>query len=115
MRRDETVYLRHILDAMARIEEYVEGLDEGAFRRHKLVQDGVIRQLEIIGEAVKRLSSDLRSRCTDIPWQDMAGMRDKLIHDYLGVDLEKVWVTATEDIPFLKLRIQKLLDQGQFL
>lgn len=74
-----------------------------------LLQDGVIRQLEIIGEAVKRISSDLRSRYPDIPWQDMAGMRDKLIHDYLGVDLMTVWLTATEDLPTLAARINDIL------
>ncbi len=115
MRRDETVYLRHILDAVARVEEYLEGLDEPAFQRRNLVQDGVIRQLEIIGEAVKRLSADLRNKCPDIPWQDIAGMRDKLIHDYLGVDLDKVWITATRDIPSFKLKIQKLLDETRDL
>jgi uncharacterized protein with HEPN domain len=66
-----------------------------------LLQDGVIRQLEIIGEAAKRLSSGLRRRYPDISWQDMAGMRDKLIHDYFGVDLMTVWLTATEDLPTL--------------
>lgn len=109
MKRDETVYLRHILDSIDRIEEYLTGIDEAAYYQHHLVQDGVIRQLEIIGEAVKNLSDEMRARYPQIPWQDIAGTRDKLIHGYFGVDLEKVWLMAKEDIPVLKLEIQNIL------
>jgi uncharacterized protein with HEPN domain len=84
MKRDETVYLRHIMDAIARIEEYLRGVDEHAFKQRYLIQDGVIRQLEIIGEAVKTLAPDFRNKYAHIPWQDIAGTRDKLIHGYLG-------------------------------
>jgi len=81
MKSDESIYLQHILDAIAKIEEYLQGLDEEIFYQQTLVQDGVIRQLEIIGEAVKRLSDQLRDKYAHIPWQDIAGMRDKLIHE----------------------------------
>ena len=69
----------------------------------------MIRQLEIIGEAVKRLSSDFRDKHSRIPWKDIAGMRDELIHDYFGVDIEAVWVTVEQDIPELQADVRNLL------
>jgi len=88
---------------------YVQGIDEPQFKKQPLVQDGVIRQLEIIGEAVKRLSPAFRSSHTSVPWPDIARMRYKLIHDYFGVDIEKVWLTVQQDIPPLKAEVQKAL------
>ena len=111
--RDEIVYLRHVNDAIGRIEEYVEGVDEEAFRNRTLIQDGVIRQLEIIGEAVKQLSSDFRERYPHVPWQDIAGTRDQLIHHYFGVSLDEVWTMLHRDIPVLKREILKILAHSQ--
>jgi uncharacterized protein with HEPN domain len=111
MRRDESVYLQHVLDAIARAEEYLQGVDDATFYATPLLQDGVIRQMEIIGEAVRRLSDHLRARHPDTPWHDIAAMRDKLIHDYFGVDLETVWLTARDDLPRLKSDVSRILKE----
>lgn len=109
MKKEDTIYLQHILDAISRIEEYVHKLSYGEFLENRLIQDGVIRQIEIIGEATKRLSPKMRNQVSDIPWKDIAGMRDKLIHDYMGVDIDAVWETVSKDIPELKNKMKNLI------
>jgi len=84
-------------------------LDYDAFIANFIIQDAVVRQLEIIGEATKRVSDNFRGKYPDIPWSDMAGMRDVLIHDYIDVDLDIVWKTASESIPELKNLLQGLI------
>lgn len=110
MKKSDSIYLIHILDSISKIEMYLDGIDKDVFEKDTLIQDGVIRQLEIIGEAVKNISKELRESYTHLPWQDMAGMRDKLIHHYFGVDIELVWETAKNDLPFLKSEIQKIIE-----
>ncbi len=109
MTKDDAVYLRHIMDAINQIEEYVAGFDYEAFMGSRLVQDGVIRQFEIIGEATKKLSEPLKTLNPDAPWKDIAGMRDKLIHQYFGVDLTAVWETVMQDLPPFKIIIARLI------
>jgi uncharacterized protein with HEPN domain len=104
----DDAYLRHIRDAIRAIEEYTrEGHDQ--FFCDKRTQDAVIRNLEIIGEASKALSHELRERTQDLPWKRIAGMRDRLIHQYFGVDLELVWSAVERELPALRVRVEELL------
>ena len=106
--KDDRIYIEHILQSIERIGSYIYGKDQKYFSEDYLTQDAVIRQLEIIGEATKRISPALRSINPEIPWQDMAGMRDILIHNYIEVDADIVWKTASESIPELKNLLSKI-------
>lgn len=108
--KTDKLYLQHILDAIVKIEEYTSGGREGFFDE-SYWQDAVIRQLEIIGEATKRISDLVRQQYPDIPWRQMAGLRDVLIHNYMGVDLNAVWEITQHDLPDLKIAIQSILEK----
>jgi uncharacterized protein with HEPN domain len=108
MVKDDLAYIEHILDCIRKIKEFTDGLSLKDFSVNELVQDAVIRNIEIIGEASKKISSDTKQIYYEIPWKEIAGMRDKLIHDYLGVDFEVVWRTITEDIPTLEKQIKEI-------
>jgi uncharacterized protein with HEPN domain len=108
MVKDDLAYIEHILDCIRKIKEFTGGLSLKDFSVNELVQDAVIRNIEIIGEASKKISSDTKQIYYEIPWKEIAGMRDKLIHDYLGVDVEVVWRTITEDIPTLEKQIKEI-------
>lgn len=106
--KDDRVYLLHVRDAIGRILSYTtEG--KQAFLADGKTQDAVVRNLEVIGEAAKRISGDLKSRHADIPWKRMAGMRDKMIHEYFGVDLEIVWAAVERDLPALRVSVNTIL------
>ncbi|HPF45170.1 MAG TPA: DUF86 domain-containing protein [Syntrophomonadaceae bacterium] len=108
--KDDRVYLIHILECIRQIEEYtIDGREE--FLNSRLIQDAVIRNIEIIGEAAKRISPGLRDKYPDIPWKEMAGTRDVLIHDYMGVDLSIVWNVVSCDLLEIKKRLINLMPQ----
>jgi uncharacterized protein with HEPN domain len=108
VKRDR-VYLQHIQDAVNDISGYC-GNDRDAFFKDRMRQDATLRKLEVIGQAVKNVSEHPKSRQPAIPWKQIAGMRDKVIHDYFGVNLEIVWGVVEKELPKLQEAIKALLN-----
>jgi len=106
--KEDKTYLEHILDAIAKVEQYTaDGRD--AFMADDKTQDAVVRNLEIIGEATKRLSEELRYKHSEIPWKQAAGLRDVLSHDYMSIDLTIVWNVIDSRLPALREAVRELL------
>lgn len=110
MKKNDTVYLKHILDAIHQIETYVDSLDYAQFEQTRLVQDGVIRQLEIIGEASRNLSDEYRAQHAELPWRQIIGLRNRLIHAYFDVNLGIIWEIVQVNIPQLKHSINASIE-----
>jgi uncharacterized protein with HEPN domain len=111
MKKDPSVFLSHILESIKLIEYYSKGKTELDLFNSTGFQDKIIRRIEIIGEAVKNLPDDLKNDHPEVPWRDLAGMRDIVAHQYFGVDLETVWLVATNELPDLKAKIIKIRDE----
>lgn len=109
MMKDPTIFVRHMLESIFRIEDYIAGIDRRIFLEQKGIQDSVIRRLEVLGEAAKNLPEDVRAAHPEVPWKKIVGMRDILIHGYFGVDLNLVWKVATEELAALRTHLEQML------
>ena len=107
--KDDLTYIEHINESIDKIKRFTSQLTRENFNNNEMVQDAVIRNIEIIGEAAKQISNQFRDQYTDIPWKEITGMRDRLIHGYAGVDLSLVWDTVENDLPGLQNQIKSLL------
>jgi uncharacterized protein with HEPN domain len=112
-RRDYRDYLQDILDAVNDIENFVDKMSFEEFVKDRKTLNAVVRSIEIIGEASKNIPEALKAKHQELPWKQMTGMRDKLIHAYFGVDVETLWKATKENIPPLRNAIQKMLKDGE--
>ena len=110
--KEDRIYLLHIRDSAERIFKYTAAGKE-VFLAETMIQDAVVRNLEIIGEAVKRISEKTRNSHPDVPWKQIAGMRDKMIHEYFGVDLELIWRVVEKDLRQFAGTVQTILQAAE--
>lgn len=108
MPKEYSVYLDDILDSIGKIEKYTEGISYKEFVKNSLVVDGVVRNLEIIGEAVKNLPAEIKRKYPEVEWKKVAGLRDILIHEYFGIDTKILWDIVTDKITELKSSMKKI-------
>ena len=112
-RRSDIEFLSHIQEAVKRIQSYTRDLDYAKFSKDLKTQDAVVRNLEIIGEAVKNISRGLQSKHKEVVWKDLAKVRDKLIHHYFGVNFDIVWNIIEDSLPAISTQIDRILTKDQ--
>jgi uncharacterized protein with HEPN domain len=109
MIKDDRIFVRHILESILMAEKYLKNIDKEKFLASPQLIDAIIRRVEIMGEAVKNISKEYKEKNNNVPWRDIADMRNFLIHEYFNVDKKEVWRTVDEDFPLLKKTLKKLL------
>jgi len=108
MKKDEYIFIKHILESINKIEKYAKNLKKEKLIQDTKIQDAIIRRIEIIGEAVKNLPDNLRNKYPHIEWNAIIRARDKIIHHYFGIDLNIIWDIIKKDLPDLKRKIAKI-------
>jgi uncharacterized protein with HEPN domain len=113
VKKSSKIFLKHIKESILLIEEYSVGVSQAEFLKSRSLQDAIIRRLEIIGEAVKNLPVSFRTKHPEIPWKQIAGMRDILIHEYFDVDLVLTWLVVKKELPLIKKHLDELLKETE--
>ena len=108
-KNEDSLLLNDVLDAIVRIESYIQGVNKDTFFNHLMMQDAVMHQIEIIGEASNRISDTFQDEHPELPWMEMRAIRNKIVHDYRGIELEIIWDTVTNNLPGLKKAVKHLL------
>lgn len=109
MKRDFTIYLKDILDSINFIEEFINAMSFDEFKKDEKTSSATVRKLEIIGEAAKHIPKEVIDANKEIPWKEMAGMRDKITHDYFGIDYNIIWNVIKNRLPDLKTKIRRVI------
>ena len=112
MPRDYKVYLQDVLDAAGKVRSYTAGLSFKIFSEDTKTVDAVVRNLEVIGEAIKQVPDDVRSKHADVEWKKIAGLRDILVHQYFGIDVEIIWDIVQNKLPALEAQIRKIIEEA---
>jgi uncharacterized protein with HEPN domain len=114
MMRDARLYLQDIVDSIEKIQKYTDNMTSGEFEVNDMVVDAVARNFEIIGEAAAHVSDYIKEMYPDVPWYKMRGMRNIMVHEYFGVDLDIVWDTARKSLPLVAEKIKKIIIEGRY-
>lgn len=110
MKKDDLLYFLHIRDSIKKILSYTSGVDEESFLSNTMLQDALVRHIEIIGEASNKVSDNTRNKYSNVPWKQINGMRNRIVHEYFGVRLDIVWDTIQNDIITLKDDVDKIIE-----
>ncbi len=106
--KENIVFIKHILDSINAIEDFSKGMSRKELSSNRMKQSAIVREIEVIGEAVKNISDNLKENYSSVPWKEIVGTRDKMIHHYFGVDLDIIWNIVKKDLPKLKLSMEKI-------